>query len=90
MSRYDWKPIAGCPGGYTLAEGVVPLSVDELTEGTAAVSEERFEGATDAVCYCYFDGGGMISYKKPDGYLHTLCDAEAMARKLRSLRGGLT
>ncbi len=69
-----------------LAEGLVPQTIDELIGEEIEVIEERFVNARDAVCYCFFDGGGMISYKKTEGYLHTLCDEPGMKRKLKSLR----
>jgi hypothetical protein len=65
----------------------VPLSIQQLLDSDIDVSEEVFEGATDPVSYCFFDGGGLISYRKKDGYLHTLCDAAGMNRKLAMLKG---
>lgn len=85
--KHDWLPIAGCPGRYTLAEGITPLSINDLTGMDRVVTEAVFAGARDLVFYCHFDGGGMISYKKPNGFLHTLCDEDGMRRKLAMLRG---
>ena len=85
--KYDWLPITGCPGRHILAEGITPLSIDELAGVDMGVTEAVFVGARDVVCYCHFDGGGMISYKKPNGFLHTLCDEDGMRRKLATLRG---
>jgi len=86
MARYDWLPISGCPGRYTLADGITPLSANELAGTEMNVNEAAFLSARDVVCYCYFEGGGMISYKKANGYLHTLCDEEGMVRKMAMLR----
>ncbi len=84
---YRWRPINGCPGRYTFAEGVVALTIQDIVGKDIEVLEENFTGAVDVVYYCHFDGGGLISYKKPDGYLHTLCNTDGIARKLRMLRG---
>ena len=42
--------------------------------------------ARDIVVVFELSGGGIISYKKPDGaYLHTLCDKDGFKRKLKQL-----
>jgi hypothetical protein len=85
--KYDWRPISGCPGRYTFAKGIVALTIQQLTDSGIEISEEVFQGAADPVDYCYFNGGGLISYRKNQGYLHTLCDEEGMKRKMAKLRG---
>ena len=87
IAKYSWRPISGCPGRYTFAQGIVALTIQQLTDSSIEVSEEVFQGAKDPVSYCYFSGGGLISYKKKEGYLHTLCDIEGMNRKMAMLKG---
>ena len=85
-NRYAWTQITGCPGRYTLAEGVVSASIRELVGADVDVSEGVFENATDPVLYCYFEGGGLITYRKPTGYLHTLCNEAGLDRKMKMLK----
>ena len=87
-ARYDWRPIPGCPGRYVFAQGITARTIQELTEDRFEVSEENLKGARDPVSYCFFPGGGIISYRKKDGYLHTLCNTDGMTRKMMSLRSG--
>ncbi len=87
-AKYEWRPISGCPGRYILTKGVVPITPQQLMGIDAEVSEEVFDQAADPVSYCFFDGGGLISYRKKNGYLHTLCDSSGMERKLAMLRNG--
>ena len=86
-ARYAWRPISGCPGRYTFARGIVALTIRQLTDSSIEISEEEFQGAKDPVSWCHFSGGGLISYKKKEGYLHTLCDEKGMNRKMAILRG---
>ncbi len=88
LAVHQWRPIRGCPGRSVLAQGVVDRSVSGIAGFEVEVTEATFPGARDRVAYCFFEGGGLISYKKPNGFLHTLCDEAAMERKLRMLRGG--
>ena len=85
--KYRWKPIENCPGRYTLAEGVVSQNISELIGKTVPIMEECFGNAKDPVSYCFFEGGGMISYSKQGGYLHSLCDELGIKRKLSMLKG---
>ena len=85
--KYTWRPISGCPGRYTFSKGVVTLTIQQLTGSSIEISEEVFQGVKDPVSYCHFNGGGLISYKKKEGYLHTLCDEEGMNRKMVMLKG---
>ena len=87
MARYDWVPIPDCPGRYTLLNRITHQSISELVGTDTMVTEVAFDLARDLVCYCHFEGGGMISYKKANGYLHTLCNEEGMTRKMAKLRG---
>ncbi len=86
-ARHEWRPISGCPGRYIFAQGVVPITPQQLMERDVEVSEEVFEKVADPVSYCFFEGGGLISCRKTNGYLHALCDSGGMERKLAMLRG---
>lgn len=86
LEKFEWTPIQGCPGRYLLAKGVIPDSIQELIGPDIVVTEEHARGARDPVCICHFSGGGMISYRKDSGYLHTLCSEEGMRRKLAMLK----
>ncbi|MCK5684175.1 hypothetical protein KAJ27_08635 [bacterium] len=85
-NNYKWKPIWGCPGRYIFSSGVVKITIQQLTNNINTVYEEIFTGTTDPVLYCFFEGGGLISYRKENGYLHTLCDTDGMNRKIASLK----
>ena len=86
-SNYVWNPIRNCPGRFILADGVISLSIQDLIGVDIDVYENVFKNTADPVSYCYFKGGGLISYKKPEGYLHTLCNQEGMERKMAMLSG---
>jgi hypothetical protein len=82
LNKYKWKAINGCPGRYIMAEGVISLTPHELVGKDFNLSEKNFASAKDKVLYVYFEDGGLISYEKNNGYLHTLCTIEGMARKM--------
>jgi hypothetical protein len=90
-ARFEITPIRGCPGRFLL-RGAMERSVEALVGGATAVEHHRSERARDPVIVARFPGGGLISYRHPDGtYLHTLCDEGGLARKLAQLgieRGG--
>lgn len=86
--RYRWRPIPGCPGRYLLRGGLHPIPVEEFVGKEFPVFEENFANTPDPVSYCFFPGGGMISYRKPTGYIHTLCETEGMKRKMALLKNG--
>jgi len=74
-----------CPGRYILAEPVSRLQPADIVPG-ASVREYRVQTAPDPIFIIVFDGGGLISYRKPDGsYLHTLNTTEGFRRKLEQL-----
>jgi hypothetical protein len=81
-----WVPIRGCPGRFILGGGPVSLQPEELVGPGCEPKEFRVAGARDAVVAARFAGGGLISYRKPDGtYLHTLNTEEGFERKLAQL-----
>lgn len=85
FSQWQWRPIRNCPGRYVLT-GVSPRPSLETLTGEAEVQEFRVEAAKDAVLVVRLVGGGLISYKRPDGTcLHTLNTTEGFERKLLQL-----
>ena len=86
FSRYEWKEIRGCPGRYILKDGICNLPPALLVGKDIEIREECFAKAPDPVFYCRFSGGGLISYRKSNGYLHTLCTDEGMDHKMNDLR----
>ncbi len=84
--KYTWRPIYGCPGRFILASGIVDATISDIVGDSVPVMESVFTGALDPVFYCFFEGGGLISYKKEEGYLHTLCDKDGMIRKMEMLK----
>ena len=85
MAKYDWQEISGCPGRYLLACGVTNMSPQELVSTHVGFVEVICDQAKDPIVYGFFEGGGLISYKKSNGYLHSLCNTDGMARKLAML-----
>lgn len=95
FGRFSWRPIPGCPGRYVLRGGLTKETFPELAgaspSGSGGVpirmTEYRSAAAQDPVLVIRFeDGGGVISFRKPDGrYVHTLATAEGFYRKLGML-----
>jgi hypothetical protein len=79
-----WQPIRHCPGRFVLAPSdETPAQLLGLAE---APLEYPLPVARDPVSVAAFPGGGLISYRHPDGrYVHTLNTAEGFARKLQQL-----
>jgi len=87
MSRWPWRPIPNCPGRFVLSSGRSSLSPSEIAPASVAVITEYVIPTTpDPVVVAEFEGGGLISYRKPDGsFIHTLNTSEGLDRKLRQL-----
>jgi hypothetical protein len=86
-SRWNWKPIRGCPGRFVLREMEASPSPQELVGSDVDLSEFQVENARDTVVVGQLKGGGLISYRKKDGtYLHTLNTVAGFERKLTQLR----
>ena len=84
--RWDWRPIPGCPGRYSLSLDVFSGKPERLLSETCAVREFQSPKAPDPVSVAPIDGGGLISYRKPDGrFIHTLNTPEGLKRKLHQL-----
>jgi hypothetical protein len=85
-SARNWHPISHCPGRYILP-GSGRLSVEAIAGREIEVTEYRTDAAKDPVLVAVLDGGGIISYRRPDGALvHTLNTEEGFERKLKQLR----
>ena len=81
--KYKWKEIHGCPGRYILKEKY--LSLADLVDPDDKILEFESKKAKDRVFVIRFDDGGLISYKKDDGFIHTLNDISGFERKLKML-----
>ncbi len=88
-SVYDawpWRPIPGCPGRFVLSPAVFHGPPSGLCDGLE--NAEIVPGAADPAVVIRFPGGGLLSYRKPDGsFVHTLNTAEGLARKLAEMGG---
>jgi hypothetical protein len=77
----------GCPGRFLFRTGISASDIAGLLGQPALAHEFRSAIAPDPVLVCRFeDGGGILSYRKPDGtFLHTLNTREGLERKLAQL-----
>jgi hypothetical protein len=87
MRSWVWRPIASCPGRFTLVTDQRRLPVPALVGSGAEIAVHRSPAARDEVLVVGLrDGGGLISYRRSDGrLLHTLNTPEGFARKLAQL-----
>jgi hypothetical protein len=87
MRSWIWRPIANCPGRYTLVTDQRRLPVSVLMGSDAKIAVHRPPTARDKVLVVELrGGGGLISYQRSDGgLLHTLNTSEGFARKLAQL-----
>lgn len=84
--RWSWKPIANCPGRYVLTGAPRGLSPGQLLGCDAKIQEFQTPHARDTVLVVVCEGGGLISYRRPDGtYCHTLNTKEGFDRKIDQL-----
>lgn len=84
LTRYIWTPITGCPGRFVCHGAIDTLAMCELTGRDGQYF--RSEKCRDEVWVQAIPGGGVISYRKPDGsWVHTLCDESGFERKLKQL-----
>jgi hypothetical protein len=86
LASGSWRPIRHCPGRslWTGATGLLPK---DLVGQADTVQAFRVPVAPDVVHVVAFDdGGGLISYEKPDGtFVHTLNTPDGFTRKLTQL-----
>lgn len=86
LSAREWKMIPGCPGRYVLVEPEPFLTPENLAQTSRPAEEYRVKAARDAVLVLRLEGGGLISYRRPDGsFWHTLNDNPGLQRKLAQL-----
>jgi hypothetical protein len=84
LQRAPWRPIPDCPGRHVL-RGLCP-SFEELLGEPLDVEEHHVAATEDAVLVVRFAGGGLITFRKPDGTLvHTLNTEEGLRRRLAKL-----
>jgi GNAT superfamily N-acetyltransferase len=82
-AAWPWRPLRGCPGRFVLHERV-PL--DALVAPDVPRLGPRRLAAPDPVVVSVLEGGGLVSYLRPDrALLHTLGDAAGQRRKLAAL-----
>ncbi len=87
MTRWPFKPIRNCPGRYVLPASEFAGPPERLLGPGFEMREYQARPARDTVLVTAFrDGGGLISYRRPDGtHVHTLNTPEGFDRKLRDL-----
>jgi hypothetical protein len=85
-SKWNWSPIRNCPGRFVWRGNDKSISPAEVAGEEVLFIEFEVEKAADTVVVGRINGGGLISYRKPDGtYLHTLNTVEGFERKLAQL-----
>ena len=81
----SWRPLRYCPGRRVWA-GPPGRAPADMVGRDHAVQVFRVPAAADPVHVVVFEGGGLISYQKPDGqFVHTLNTPDGLARKLAQL-----
>lgn len=81
----EWRDIDGCPGRRVLP-GPRDATPADLLGKAVVVQVFEVAGAPDPVYVGVVPGGGLLSYRKPDGrFVHTLNTSEGLARKLEQL-----
>ena len=86
LAAHKWKPIPNCPGRYVLVKPEPMTSPESLAEANSAPVEFNVKAANDAVLVLVLEGGGLITYRRPDGsYFHTINDEAGFKRKLEQL-----
>jgi protein-tyrosine phosphatase len=84
-AAWRWRPISGCPGRFVLRDHRPDLTLEDIL-GPAHISRFRVEKAKGLVLVVGIEGGGLISYARPDGtYIHTLNTEDDFQRKLEHL-----
>jgi len=85
-NRWELRPIRNCPGRFIINPAAAELTPRELLGSEAAVQTFKVSAARDTVLVARLEGGGLISYRRPDGkHLHTLNTVEGFERKLLDL-----
>lgn len=82
LAAYAWRAIPDCAGRFSLP----PLRLAPSALVGAGVRPLRSAAARDRVLVAAVQGGGLISYARPDGtFVHTLNTREGFVRKLAQL-----
>ena len=82
----NWSQIANCPGRFRLEDGLSDVAPAGLIGADVETRRHEVSSCRDAVLVTQLDGGGLISYARPNGtYVHTLNTEEGFMRKLRQL-----
>ncbi len=83
-----WRALRHCPG-RCVWPGPTDRTPSDLVGGEVPVRVVVSAVAPDPIHVAVIEGGGVISYRKPDGrFVHTLNTTSGFARKLDEL--GLT
>lgn len=83
--KYQWRPIRGCPGRYTLKSSEWE-KFNRVYSHFSQIEEFHSPHSADRILVLKLEDGGLISYKKEDGLLiHTLGNSEGFNRKLEML-----
>lgn len=84
MTRWNWRPIHGCPGRYQLSK--TATTPQEIVDVMLPVERYEVAGAKDPVLIVRLPDGGLISYEHLDAtFVHTLGDVNGFRRKLIEL-----
>lgn len=82
----EWRDLPGCPGRMVMRGGPSEASPRDLLGSVVEVAVLRSPHAPDPIHVARVDGGGLLSYARPDGtFVHTLNTPEGLARKLAAL-----
>ena len=85
-AKWKWRAIPDCPGRYVLRGAARDLSIEQVAGEALTVREFHVATTPDTVLVAFFDGGGLLSFRKPDGSIvHTLNTPEGLARRLARL-----
>ena len=85
-NRWELRPVRKCPGRFIIHTAPAELTPRELLGSEVAVQTFKVPSARDTVLVARLEGGGLISYRRPDGkHLHTLNTVEGFERKLLDL-----
>lgn len=86
VTRWTWTPIRNCPGRFVLADAHAALEPRRIVGPDVACATFDETTARDPVVVARLPGGGLISYRRPDGtFVHTLNTPDGFARKLAQL-----
>ena len=86
LNEYQWRQIPNCRGRFTMATQRPELSITDLMGDDCQPLEIRSAMAADTILVVPLKDGGVISYRRANGYcVHTLNTPDGFRRKLRDL-----